>query len=139
VANGGNRAGFGEVAQGSFALDDAPAFHRLMLGLYGDHCAVTGHRPDEPLDVFIFQPVGHGGALSPANAIVVEAAVASLLGRGLILISDDYMAYTPNPEIIGETRDPDAQRGRRLSLPADVSLWPRRDMLFYHRSLFRAQ
>ncbi len=139
-----HRAGFEESFQSGFALEDAVAFRGLMLGLYGERCAVTGRAAGaegsgEGLEVFLFQPLGHGGAMSTGNAMVVEAAVASLLTKGLIFISDDFLAYTPHPEIIGAPSDPERMRGRRLWLPEDVSLWPERSMIGYHRSLFRAQ
>ena len=130
--------GFGESAQRGFALDDAVAFRRLMLDLYGDRCAVTGHA-DAGLELFLFQPLAHGGPMGTGNAIVVEPAVKSLLEQGLLLISDDYLAFMPHPEIIGGSAVPDAAQGHRIELPANVSLWPSRAMLAYHRSLFRAQ
>lgn len=129
---------FAESVQRGWAMDDAVAFRRMMLQLYGKRCAVTGHQPEKGVEVFLFQPPSHGGLLSTANALVVERAAASLLGRGLILISDDYMAFTPHPEIIGASNDP-ASAGRRLTLPDEVSLWPDKAMLSYHRSLFRSQ
>ena len=138
------RAGFEEGVQRGFALDDASVFRRLMLDIYGSRCAVTGHvfgdgGQSDSLEVFLFQPLDHGGVLSPTNAVVVEPAVASLLGKGLIFISDDFLAFTPHPEIIGAPSDPERLRGRPLSLPDNVGLWPERAMLSYHRSLFRAQ
>lgn len=133
------QCGFGEGIQRGLVLDDAVAFRRMMIELYGERCAVTGQPAGRGIEVFLFQPPAHGGALSTANALVVERAAASLLGRGLILISDDYLAFTPHPEIIGATHDPEECPGRRLTLPDDVSLWPDRAMLSYHRSLFRAQ
>ncbi|MHA6297202.1 hypothetical protein [Devosia sp. CAU 1758] len=137
-----HRAGFDEGFQRGFALDDAVAFRGFMLGLYDERCAVTGRAVDadgESLELFLFQPLSHGGTMSTGNAMVVEAAVASLLGKGLIFISDDFLAYTPHPEIIGAPSDPERSRGRRLWLPEEVSLWPERSMIGYHRSLFRAQ
>lgn len=136
--------GFGEGMQRGFALDDAVAFRRLMLDLYQCRCAVTGQSPasgegSDTLEVFLFQPLGHGGVMRPGNALVVEAAVASLLGKGLVWISDDYHAYAPYPEIIGAAGQPADQCGRPLSLPEDIALWPERSMIAYHRSLFRAQ
>lgn len=131
--------GFGEGVQRGLTMDDAVAFRKVMLEIYACRCAVTGHQPGEGIEVFLFQPPAHGGALSTANALVVERAAASLLGRGLILISDDYLAFTPHPEIIGVSNDAEECSGRRLTLPDDVSLWPDRAMLSYHRSLFRAQ
>lgn len=138
------RAGFEEGFQRAFALDDAVSFRRLMLDIYGGRCAVTGRLlidsgQAEALEVFLFQPLDHGGAMSTANAVVVEPAVASLLGKGLILISDEFLAFTPHPEIIGAPSDPTGSRGRRLTLPDTVALWPERAMISYHRSLFRAQ
>jgi hypothetical protein len=132
------QSGLGEGVQRGWAMDDAVAFRGMMLELYSERCAVTGLQPEKGAEVFLFQPPSHGGLLSTANALVVERAAASLLGRGLILISDDYMAFTPHPEIIGASNDP-AGAGRRLTLPDDVSLWPDKAMLSYHRSLFRAQ
>lgn len=138
------KAGFGEGMQRGFALDDAVAFRRMMLELYQGRCAVTGRAPaeagaSEALDVFLLQPLGHGGVMRPGNALVVEAAVASLLGKGLVWISDDYRAYAPFPEVIGAAGEPGDQKGRPLCLPKDVALWPERTMIAYHRSLFRAQ
>lgn len=138
------RREFDEGVQRGFALDDALAFRRLMLDIYGQRCAVTGHgHPGdagaEGLEVFLLQPLEHGGMMTSANAIVVEAAVASLLGKGLILISDDFLAYTPHPELVGARREPGELHGQPLTLPDNVSLWPERAMIGYHRSLFRAQ
>ena len=134
--------GFGEGVQRAFALDDAPAFRRMMLGLYGARCAlmgeIMGSRAEDGLDVFLFQPLAHGGVMTTGNAIVVDTAVASLLGKGLILINDDYEAFLPHPEVVGaDLRD--AVSARTLRLPGNVALWPDRAMLSYHRSLFRAQ
>jgi hypothetical protein len=144
LAGNHHRAGFEDGVQRGFALDDAVAFRALMLELYRERCAVTGRAAgadgsDEGLEVFMLQPLDHGGLMTPGNAIVVEPAVASLLGKGLIFISDDFLAYTPHPEIIGAASDPDSLQGRPLWLPADIALWPERSMLGYHRSLFRAQ
>ena len=140
MARNDQSLGLEEGVQRSFALDDPIAFRRLMLELYGDRCAVTGSdSAGEALEVFLFQPLGHDGPLTTGNAMVVEQAVASLLRRGLILISDDYLAFTPHPEVIGLPSDPDTLRGRNLFLPDDAALWPERSMLAYHRSLFRAQ
>ena len=131
-------SGFGEGGQSAFALDDAVAFRRLVLDLYGHRCAVTGHE-DEGLDVFLFQPLEHGGTLVVGNALAVEPAVASLLAQGLLLISDDFVAFAPHPEVIGLESNADTVRGHRIRLPEAVSMWPDRTMLAYHRSLFRAQ
>ena len=135
------QAAFGEGVQRDFVLDDAMAFQQLMLGLYGHRCAVTGRRADvEALEVFLFQPFDHGGMMVPSNSLVVEPAVASLLARGLILISDEYRAYTPHPEIVGVARPAEEPAaGRALMLPEDVAMWPEKAMIGYHRSLFRAQ
>lgn len=137
-------SGFGEGVQRSFALDDAAMFRRLMLDLYRGRCAVTGQSPprkdaEDALEVFLFQPLCHGGAMTSGNAMVVETAVASLLGKGLILVSDDYFAFAPHPEIVGAAKASEGQCGRPLFLPDDVGLWPDRAMIGYHRSLFRAQ
>lgn len=137
-------SGFGEGVQRSFALDDAAIFRRLMLGLYGGRCAVTGQCPpqrsaEDALEVFLFQPLCHGGVMTSGNALVVEPAVASLLGKGLILVSDDYFAFAPHPEIVGAAKASEARCGRPLFLPDEVGQWPDRAMLAYHRSLFRAQ
>lgn len=138
-----DKRGFAEGVQSSFALDDAVAFRQMMLGLYQERCAVTGRDArtglDESLDVFLFQPLDHGGRLTPNNAIVVEPAVASLMGKGLILIGDDYTAFAPHPEVIGQEPDAEGSRGRRLWLPDSVSHWPDRTLIAYHRSLFLAQ
>lgn len=144
MAGGNRRAGFDEGIQRGFALDDAVAFQRMMLDVYGSRCAVTGRTlsadpPIEGLEVFLFQPLGHGGAMTTANAVVVEPAVASLLSKGLILVTEDFLAYTPHPEIIGAANEPGVLRGRPLNLPDDVAMWPERAMINYHRSLFRAQ
>lgn len=131
--------GFAERAQRDLVLEDLSAFRRMMISLYSGRCAVTGHQPgDENLEIFLFLPPEHGGELSPKNALLVEQAAASLLCRGLILISDDYMAFTPHPEIIGVLSDPPCA-GRHLTLPDDASLWPDKALMSYHRSLFRAQ
>jgi hypothetical protein len=141
---GGNQGGgFGEGVQRSFALDDASAFRQLMLDIYGSRCAVTdgalGPGDDDSLEVFLFQPLEHGGAMSPSNAVVVDRAAAGLLRRGIVLVDDDYVTFLPHPEYLEAGVDAKPLPGRRLALPDNVSLWPERTMLAYHRSLFRAQ
>lgn len=136
--------GFAEGFQRGFALDDAVAFRRLMLDIYGNRCAVTGKvfardEADTDLEVFLFQPLVHGGSMSPRNAIVVDTVVAGLLGKGHILVSDTYKAYTLHPEIVGMPVEAGDEHGRNMALPENVSLWPAPTMVSYHRSLFRAQ
>lgn len=144
MATGGHRGGLGEGLQRGFALDDGVAFRRLMLDIYGHRCAITGrfHADDgagDDLDVFLLQPLSHGGMLKPSNAIVVETAAARLLERGFVHISDDFLAYMPHPERAElESLSEDLQ-GRPLTLPDNPSLWPERAMLSYHRSLSRKQ
>jgi hypothetical protein len=139
----GQGDGFEEGIQRGFALDDGVAFRQLMLGIYGNRCALTdgalGPGHEDSLEVFLFQPLSHGGAMTTSNAMVVDMAAASLLDRGLVLISDDYLAFLPHPEYLGPALGTKPLPGRRLTLPDNVSLWPDRHMLAYHRSLFRAQ
>ena len=141
---GGNQGGgFGEGVQRGFALDDAFAFRQLMLDIYGSRCAVTdgalGPGDNDSLEVFLFQPLEHGGAMAPGNAVVVDRAAAGLLRRGIVLVDDDYVTFLPHPEHLEPGVDAKPLPGRRLALPDNVSLWPERTMLAYHRSLFRAQ
>ena len=141
---GGNPGGgFGEGAQRSFVLDDAMAFRRLMLDIYDGRCAMTdgalGTGDDDSLEVFLFQPLEHGGALTSSNAVVVDRAAASLLRRGVVLVDDDYVTFLPHPEQLAPGVEAKPLLGRRLTLPENVSLWPDRAMLAYHRSLFQAQ
>lgn len=132
------QSGLSEGVQRGWVMDDAVAFRQMMLQLYDQRCAVTGQQPEAGVEVFLFRAPALGGLLSTANALVVERAAASLLGSGLILISDDYRAFTPHPEIIGASND-EACAGRRLTLPDNVWLWPDKAMLAYHRNLFRSQ
>lgn len=136
-------SGFGEGAQRAFALDDAVAFRSLMLDIYSHSCALTGGAlnagPDDGLDVFLLQPLSHGGSMTPGNALVVDKAAARLLEQGLVLVDDDYVAFLPHPEIAGPPFDSGSSSGRQLHLPESVSLWPDRAMLAYHRSRFRTQ
>ena len=141
---GGNQGGgFGEGVQRSFAMDDAVAFRRLMLDIYGGRCAVTdgalGPVGDDSLEVFLFQPLEHGGAMTTSNAVVVDRAAAGLLRRGVVLVDDDYFTFLPHPEHLAPGAEAKPLPGRMLALPDNVSLWPDRTMLAYHRSLFRAQ
>jgi hypothetical protein len=141
---GGNQGGgFGEGVQRGFALDDAAAFRQLMLDIYGGRCAVTdgalGTGDDDSLEVFLFQPLEHGGAMAPGNALVVDRAAASLLRRGVVLVDDDYVTFLPHPEHLAPGTEAKPIPGRMLALPDNVSLWPERNMLAYHRSLFSAQ
>lgn len=120
------------------------AFRSLMLEIYSYRCAVTGKayavdEADEHLEVFLFQPLSHGGPMAPGNAVVVEEVVAGLLDKGHLLVSDTYCAYTSHPEIVAEPVEASDAQGRTMVLPDNVSLWPRRDLVSYHRSLFRAQ
>ncbi|MBJ3783196.1 hypothetical protein [Devosia sediminis] len=138
MINHDDKPGFGEAGQRSFALDDAIAFQDLMLGIYGASCAVTG-KSEQGVELFLFQPLSHGGQMVAGNAVVVEPAVASLLSQGLLLISDDFSAYTPHPELVGVAITTETQRGRHIRLPEATSHWPDKAMLAYHRSLFRAQ
>lgn len=139
----GQGDGFGEGVQRGFALDDAVAFRRLMLDIYGSRCAVTdgalGLGDQDSLEVFLFQPLEHGGTMTTGNAVVVDSAAASLLRRGVVLVDDDYVTFLPHPEHLGPGVEAKPLPGRRLALPDNVSLWPERTMLAYHRSLFRAQ
>lgn len=134
----------GELPQAGFALADAVAFRRFMLDIYGYRCAITGrvHAEDEAeegLDVFLLQPLAHGGALQPGNAVVVETAAARLLEGGLVQIGDDFLVYLPDPERSDLDADMAERLGRPLSLPESPSLWPDRAMLAYRRSLSRGQ
>ena len=138
------QGGFGEGIQRGFALDDAVAFRQLMLDIYSRRCAITGQvysgdMTEDGLEVFLLQPLDHGGQLRPANAIVVETAAARLLAQGIIFVSDDFLAYTPHPELAAPDAMDTNLQGRPLSLPDNVALWPDRAMLAYHRSMFRAQ
>jgi predicted restriction endonuclease len=144
VADRDRSIGFAEGVQRGFALDDAVPFRQFMLEIYDYRCAVTGQayasdEADQHLEVFLFQPLGHGGQMAPGNAVVVDPVVAGLLGKGHLLISDAYRAYTSHPEIVSEPVEPSDAHGRNMVLPDNVSLWPQRDMVGYHRSLFRAQ
>ena len=144
VAERDRSAGFAEGVQRNFALDDAVAFRSLMLEIYGYRCAVTGMAyasdlADGYLEVFLFQPLSDGGPMTPGNAVVIEEVVAGLLDKGHLLISDDYRAYTSHPEIVSEPVEAGDVQGRTMVLPDNLSLWPRRDLVSYHRSLFRAQ
>ncbi len=136
--------GFAEGVQRGFALDDAVSFRHLMLEIYDFRCAVTGKtyssdEAGEHLEVFLLQPLVHGGHMAPGNAVVVDTVVAGLLGKGHLLISDSYRAYTSHPEIVSEPVEASDAQGRNMMLPANVSLWPQLAMIGYHRSLFRAQ
>lgn len=139
----GQGDGFGEGVQRSFAMDDAVAFRRLMLDIYNGRCAVTdgalGPVGDDSLDVFLFQPLEHGGAMTTGNAVVVDRAAAGLLRRGVVLVDDDYFTFLPHPERLKPGAEARPLPGRMLALPGNVSLWPHRTMLAYHRSLFSAQ
>lgn len=142
MAGGNPGGGFGEGVQRSFALDDASAFRQLMLDIYGGRCAVTDGAlgaDDDSLEVFLFQPLEHGGVMTTSNALVVDRAAASLLRRGVVLVDDDYVTFLPHPEQLAPGVEAKPLPGRRLTLPDNVSLWPERSMLAYHRSLFRAQ
>lgn len=139
---GGFGDGFGEGIQRGFALDDAVMFRTMMLDIYGNRCAITGGAlspaAQDGLEVFLFQPLSHGGAMTPGNALVVDLAVASLLDRGEVLIGDDYTAYIPHPELIDPALGAIVQVRRPLTLPENVSLWPDRSLLAYRRSLYDA-
>ncbi|MBB4052036.1 putative restriction endonuclease [Devosia subaequoris] len=144
MADRDRSVGFAEGIQRGFALDDAVSFRQLMLETYNRRCAVTGKsyaadEADEHLEVFLFQPLEHGGRMAPDNAVVVDTVVAGLLSKGHLLISDAYCAYTSHPEIVSEPVEASDAHGRNMVLPDNISLWPQRAMVGYHRSLFRAQ
>ena len=130
--------GLGEGLQRGFALDDAVAFRQMMLDIYGYRCAVTGavHPSDaaEALDVFLVQPLAHGGTLTPANSIVVELTVARLIDENVVQIGDDFLVYLPQPLDLELGA---ALAGRPLLLPDNPSFWPSRSMLTYRRDLYK--
>jgi len=144
VADRDRSVGFAEGLQRGFALDDAVPFRQLMLEIYDYRCAVTGKSyagdgAEDHLEVFLFQPLEHGGHMVPGNAVVVDTVVAGLLAKGHLLVSDTYRAYTSHPEIVSEPVEASDALGRNMMLPVNVSLWPQPALVGYHRSLFRAQ
>lgn len=128
-----NFRGLGEDFQRGFVLEDATSFTRLMLELYQHRCCISKRQfepvatlPHPDLDIYLLQPLNEGGELSFGNALVVERAVARLLGLGEILIVDDYRMVRGNG--VG-CREP-------LLLHHDRAFWPSRAALDYHLRRF---
>jgi hypothetical protein len=138
--------GFGEMVQRGFALDDHVGFMQSALAVYRHRCAITGRifppsetavHPD--LTVFLFQHMEHGGALSLGNSLVVDIGAAGLLGKGVLMIDDDYRSFVARPDLFDPGASSPASDERPLFLPDDPIYWPTRNALAYHRSMFRIQ
>ncbi len=138
--------GFAEIYQSGFDTDAPVVFTESALLAYDHRCAITGRKfepsgsavhPD--LTVFLFQPLAHGGRWDFGNAVVVDIAAASLLGKGILLVDDDYQAFIAQPVMLDPSATGPASGERPLVLPQDPGIWPTRQALAYHRSLFRVQ
>lgn len=121
-------------------LRDA-AFRTSVVKAYGETCAVTGLRMINgggraEVQAAHIWSVQDGGPDIVQNGIALSATCHWLFDRHLISLTDNYGLLVSHNQIPSEMQNLFAKHLKRIHLPSDERLWPRRDFVFRHREKF---
>ena len=117
------------------------AFRTAVVSAYEERCAVTrlrivngGGRAE--VEAAHIWPVAEGGPDIVQNGLALSATCHWLFDRHLISLTDEYGLLVSHNRVPGELRTLFETQRRRIHLPADERLWPKREYIARHRERF---
>ena len=132
------QARFGEPYQVQPRLGQG-AFRVVVTDNYERRCAVTRERTLPLLDAAHIIPYSEGGTHEASNGILLRRDIHCLFDRGYVTVTPDlhFEVSSRIKEEFENGRDYYALHGRRIDVPDELSLQPKRAALEWHNERFR--
>jgi len=117
------------------------AFRRSVVTAYNETCAVTGLRMvngggKAEVQAAHIRAVQHGGPDIVQNGLALSATCHWLFDRYLISLRSDYSLLVAHNRVPRQFQDLFMKHLKRIHLPDDEQLWPRREFMEWHRDKF---
>lgn len=112
------------------------AFRISVTDVYQRRCAVTSERTLPILDAAHIQPYAEGGEHNITNGLLLRTDIHRLFDLGYVTVSNDghFEVGRRLKEDFENGRHYYAMRGQKLSMPENLELRPRREVLEWHQA-----